>query len=104
MGQLELELQCSSTLAGFDEVLDPNDVPNTAEKKELLLEKQKYMFAVFEKTLLTDNEQSLVHTSYKTSHAQQIYKELQEYALLSTKASLDSSSLLSYITTSKLGD
>lgn len=33
-----------------------------------------------------------------------IYKELQQYVLQSTKANMDASSLLAYVTTSNLGD
>ena len=45
-----------------------------------------------------------MRTHQKTYDAQLIYKELQDYALLSTKATMDASSLLSYITSSNLGD
>ena len=37
-----------------DEVLSPSYVPTSALERELFNEKQKYMYAVFEKTLLTD--------------------------------------------------
>ena len=62
------------------------------------------MYAVFEKTLLTDKGKALVRSYQKTYNAQAIYRELQQYALLSTKANMDASSLLAYITTSNLGD
>ncbi len=62
------------------------------------------MYAVFEKTLLTDKGKVLVRAHQKTFDAQLIYKELQHYTLLSTKASMDASALLAYITTSNLGD
>ncbi|HEY9709440.1 MAG TPA: hypothetical protein V6D48_14650 [Oculatellaceae cyanobacterium] len=87
-----------------EEVLNPSYIPTTKEETDLFGEKQKFMYAVFEKTLLTDKGKALVRAYQKTYDAQQIYKELQEYALLSTKATMDASSLLSYITTSNLGD
>lgn len=62
------------------------------------------MYAVFEKTLLTDKGKALVRAHQKTYNAQLIYKELQEYALVSTKATMEASSLLSYNTMSNLGD
>ena len=62
------------------------------------------MYAVFEKTLLTDKGKALVRAYQKTYNAQIIYKELQQYALQSTKANMDASSLLAYVTTSNLGD
>ena len=87
-----------------DDVLDPSFVPTSASDKALFAEKQKYMYAVFEKTLLTDKGKALVRKYQSGYQAQQIYKELQEYALQSTKATMDASTLLSYITTVKLGD
>src|SRR5687767_90441 len=72
--------------------------------KNCLGRKQKYMYVVFEKTLLTDKGKALVRAHQKTYNAQLIYKELQDYALLSTKATMDASKLLSYITTLSLGD
>lgn len=87
-----------------EQVLDPSYVPSTADEIDLFEEKQKYMYAVFEKTLLTDKGKALVRAFQKTYDAQTIYKELQQYALQSTKANMDASSLLAYITTSNLGD
>ena len=62
------------------------------------------MFVVFDKTLLTDKGRALVRRYQKTYNAQQIYKELLDYAMQSTKASMDASTLLSYITSARLGD
>ena len=62
------------------------------------------MYAVFEKNLLTDKGKALVRAHQKTYNAQLIYKELQDYALMSTNATMGASSLLSYVTTSNLGD
>ena len=86
------------------DVLDPNYKPNTPAETMLFDKKQKYMYAVFEKTLLTDKGKALVRNHQRKYNAQLIYKELSEYALQSTKASLDASSLLTYLTTNRLGD
>jgi hypothetical protein len=67
-------------------------------------EKQKYIYAVSEKTLLTDKGKSLFRAYQRSYNAQEIFKELSNYALTSTKASMDASSLLTYITTTHLGD
>ena len=62
------------------------------------------MYAIFEKILLTDKEKALVQ-HYQTSYdAQAIYRELSTYAMLSTKATMTATALLSYITTTTLGD
>ena len=71
---------------------------------QLFLEQQKFMYAVFEKTLLTDKGKALVRAYQQTFDAQSIYKELTAYAMHSTKAALQASSLLSYITIMTLGD
>ena len=86
------------------EVLDSKCQPTTNSDKLLFDEKQKYMYAVFEKTLLTDKGKSLVRLHQRKYDAQTIFKELSDYALTSTKASMDASTLLTYITTVKLGD
>ena len=43
------------------EVLDPNYNPKMVEDMHLFLEKQKFMYAIFEKTILTDKGKALVH-------------------------------------------
>ena len=73
-------------------------------KAALFDEKQKYMYAVFEKTLLTDKGKALVRAYQCKYDAQAVYKEVSEYALKFTKATMDAASILTYITTSRLGD
>ena len=86
------------------EVLDPSYIPTTTEDAALFLEKQKFMYAGFEKTLLTDKGKALVRKHQHSFDAQKIYNELSEYAKKSTKATMDAASLLSYITTTNLAD
>ena len=86
------------------DILNSSYVPSTHSEKALFDEKQKYMYAVFEKTLLTDQGKALVCTHQRKYDAQTIFKELSEYALKSTKASMDASSFLTYLTTTRLGD
>jgi uncharacterized protein YktA (UPF0223 family) len=63
------------------------------------------MLAVFEKTLLTDQGKAYVREYEKKSDAQSIYRRISEYAIKSTaKASLEASTILSYITSCKLGE
>ena len=52
------------------------------------------MYAVFEKTLLTDKGKALVRKHQHSFDAQKIYDELSEYAKKSTKATMDAASLL----------
>ena len=88
----------------IDVVLDPSYIPTSQDERQLFLEQQKFMYAVFEKTLLTDKGKALVRTYQHTFDAQSIYRELSAYAMHSTKAALQASSLLSHITTVTLGD
>ena len=73
------------------------------EEKEVFEQKQKYIYAVFSKTLLTDKGKSLVREHEKDYNAQLVHKKLLDYAQKSTKASVKSSQLLTYITSARLG-
>lgn len=88
----------------IDVVLNPSYVPTTQEETHLFLEQQKFMYAVFEKTLLTDKGKALVRSYQHTFDAQSIYRELSSYAMHSTRAAIQALSLLSHITNVTLGD
>jgi hypothetical protein len=88
----------------LSEVLDDNYVPVTPTDQALFQEKKKYMYAVFERTLLSDKGKALVREHTADFDAQQVYSELCAYALKSTKATIESSNILTYITSSRLGD
>jgi hypothetical protein len=62
------------------------------------------MYAVFECTLLSDKGKSLVREHTGDYDAQTVYSKLCDYALLSTKTTINSSNILTYITSSRLGD
>jgi len=84
-------------------VLDPDFVPWPSQEP-LLEAKQKYLYAAFKRVLQTDKGKSLVRTYKDLANAQQIFKELCDDALRSTQSSIDSSRLLSYITSVRVGD
>ncbi len=85
------------------DVLDPAYKPSPTDK-DLFKAKQKYMYAVFERVLQMDKGKALVRSNETTSDAQLIVEELCQDALCSTRASIDSSRLLSYITSVRIGD
>jgi hypothetical protein len=90
---------------GVVDVMNSEYKPTAAEDKALFEVKQTYMFAVFEKTLLTDQEgKAYVREYEKKSDAQSIYRRISEYAIKPTKASLEASTILSYIMSCKLGE
>jgi len=62
------------------------------------------MYAIFERVSQTDKCKALVRSNETTSNAQKIFAELCQDALRSTHASIDSSRILSYITSVRIGD
>jgi hypothetical protein len=78
----------------LSDILDPTFAATTPEAVELFVEKQKFFYAVFEKTLLTDQGKALVRQYGPTFDAQKVYSELSIYAKSSTMASMEASDLL----------
>jgi hypothetical protein len=85
-------------------VLDSNYMPNDPIDFAPFSEKQKFMYAVFEKHLLSDKGKALVRTYHKNADAQSVYRDLRDYGISFTKALMSSRDLLTYITLSRLGD
>ena len=56
-------------------VLNHNYTPSNTDEAALFDEKQKYIYAVFEKTLLTDKGKALVRAHQRKYDAQKIYQE-----------------------------
>jgi hypothetical protein len=80
------------------DVLDPKYKPLSQADKELFDEKQKYVYAILEQKVLTDKGKALVRDHESDYDAQKVYEKLQKHHLSSTKAMMDSSAILSYIT------
>jgi Reverse transcriptase (RNA-dependent DNA polymerase) len=89
---------------GVHQVLDPTFVPTSHDDMELFDEQQKYVYAVLESKVLTDRGKAIVRTHETDFNAQAVYKKLREHHLQSTKASIESSTILSYITSARLGN
>ena len=98
-----IDTKAQARAQDVEDILDPDYTPITMENKEVFEQKQKYMYAVFSKTLLTDKGKSLVREHERDYNAQQVHKKLLDYAQKSTKASVESSQLLTYITSARLG-
>ena len=84
-------------------VLDHNYVPADPTEEELFNEQQRYVYAVFESKVLTDMGKKFVRDHEDDSDAQAVYRKLTLHHTKSTKASMDSANLLSYITSARLG-
>ena len=77
--------------------------PNT-DAEVLFAMKQKYMYAVFQKSILTDKGKEIVRKYTDTSNAQKIYEEYYWYCMDSINSRLGAKKYLAYITNSSLGD
>jgi len=84
-------------------IRDPWHKLQTLYQTELFKKKQKFMFAVFKKTLKTDTGKTLVRSHINDHDAQKVFKELST-TFNSNKAYIDSSTILSYLTSARLGD
>ena len=88
---------------GVAKVLNTSYIPLTLEDTELLEEMQIYMYAVLDKTVLTDKGQEIVRKYHDKRDARAVYVELLEHHRNSNKAKLNANTLLTYLTTTKLG-
>ena len=88
----------------LSEILDSSCVPMTHSDVALFTEKQKHMHAVFERTLLSDKGKALAREHTGDYDAQKVYSKLCACALQSTEANIDSSDVLTCVTSSKIGD
>lgn len=76
------------------EIFDPTYKPPVSDK-DLFEEKKKYMYAIFERTLLHDKGKSLLVRKHEATYdAHKLYEELLQYHTLSTLASLESGETL----------
>jgi hypothetical protein len=88
---------------GVDRVLDPDYVPNTPEEWALFREMQKYMYAVLETVLRTDRGKAFIRDHEDDFDAQKVYAETLTYHKTSTKAQINASDNLTYITSASIG-
>ena len=79
----------------YEEVFNKVYAPNGSGEKELFLEKQMLMYAIFDEKLQTGMGSHLVRKYEKTYDAQNGYAELLAYAKESTHATIESSNILS---------
>ena len=62
------------------------------------------MYAIFERTMLTDTGKTFIRKFESTANAQAIYKAMVEYSQESAQASIDSSTILQYVASARIGD
>jgi hypothetical protein len=88
----------------LSDVFDDTYVPTTPLDIQFCKLKQEFMYSFAECTLLTDYGKTCVCSHEADSDAQKIYTELFDYMNKSTKADLKSSDIISYITSTLIGD
>jgi len=86
------------------DVLNDQYRPSSQEERDLFMEKLKYLYAVLEAKVLTDRGKAIIREHEQDFDAQVVYKKLVDHHLRSTKAQIDSSTILSYITSVRLGN
>ena len=84
------------------EVLDPDYYDVTDDGALLFKEKKKFISAVFDKTLQTDQRKKHIREHEGDYNAQLIYKKLSAFCAKSTNACASASITLSCITSSKI--
>ena len=97
-------LRATARTQEVDRVLDPNFSPRDAEDRALFESQQNYMYAVFERTMLTDTGKTFIRKFESTANAQAIYKAMVKYSQESAQASIDSSTILRYVASARIGD
>ena len=79
---------------GCEDIFDPSYKPQTPDDRDLFIKKQKFIYSVFESVIKTDMGKYIVRQHEDDFDAQEVFCKLETYALASTQATLDASSLL----------
>jgi hypothetical protein len=85
-------------------VLDETYTPSTPDDIALFNEKEKFLYAVLESKVLTYRGKAIIRDHEHDCNAQNAYSKSNAYHLQSIKTKMESSVLLSYITSARLGD
>ena len=96
-------VEAEANLQHVHDVLDPTYRPTTRADIAIFKEQNIYMYAIFNRTFMTTVGATIVREHEKDKDAQAIYSKLVQRAILSTQATLDSESLMAYITTAHVG-
>ncbi len=89
---------------GVENTLDASYKPTTVDDIALFEEQQKFMYAVLVKSLQTDFGKTCVRKHQEKGNAQLAFKELSEEMNTSTRASMEASNYMSYITSTRIDD
>ena len=96
-------LMTTAATQDVKEVLDPKYMPSTQEEKDLFSEKQQYMYHVADTILKTDRGIVFVGEHEVDQDAQKVFQKTFDFYLKSRVADIESSDILTYITSAKFG-
>jgi hypothetical protein len=99
----KLQFESTARYQDLSEVLDPTYKPKTPEERDVFDAKQQYLYAVFVQVLLTDEGKTFVRQHQKDFDAQEIYRSLVEFHSQSMHTELTGTSIMSFLTSFKLG-
>ena len=103
IGLLTLKQWHSQAMAqDVSDVLNENYVPISAGDIALFAEKQRFLYAVLESKVLTGRGKAIMRGHEIEFNAQMVYQIIEQYHLSSSKADIESSVFLSYITYTRL--
>ena len=88
----------------MDEISDVDYIPRYIDDTHLFDLKKRFVWIVFIITLITNKGKSLVKKHERDYNTHVINTELLAHMLISTKASVVSFTILTYITTAKFGN
>ena len=98
-----LQFTATARAQDLQDVLNPKYFPTDIDTRAVFQAKNEYLFSVFVSKLTTDEGKTLVRAYSKTFDAQKIYSDLCDYYTTSTHAELSASTILTFLTTFKLG-
>ena len=98
------EMEAQAAAQDVEEILDGSFTPGVdCDSQALFSCKQKFMFAVFQRSLRTDKLQSILHNA-ADKNTQRIWAAMKTHVIDSTAAQLDEDELLQHIINSQIDD
>jgi hypothetical protein len=91
-------------LQGVERVFNPDYVPANPDELALFQEMQKYVYAVLAATLCTDRGKAFIREHEDDFDAQTVYTKVLAHHRTSTKAQINASDILTYLTSTRIGN
>ncbi len=88
---------------GISDVFNGSFVPTGTEATELFKEQQKFVFAIFDRTLQTNKGKLIVRGHIGSGDAQAVWKQLRAHQETSTGAQMNAAKWMVYITLARWG-